>query len=190
MDLVSAFQQGNKEAAEHLLPHTVCIADIRTLFSFSGYPRSLCFVSLVHLAAYHGWLDVINNLITGYGCDVHCTDSNGHSSLHYAASKGHLEVVRHLISEFNCDPSCVNKYDDTSLNYACSSGHLDIVQYLISEAYCNLSCENRLGNTPLYGYGFSCSLSLSICLSISILINFCSTGRPHIAAMIMIIMPK
>ena len=96
MDLVSAFRRGDKKAAKHLLPHTDNIANITTWFSSTRHYNFN--VSLLHLAAYRGWLDVIDNLITRYGCNPHCTDSRGHSSLHYAASKGHLEVVRHLIS--------------------------------------------------------------------------------------------
>ena len=117
MDLASAFQRGDKEAAVYLLPCTDDIANIWTWFSSSTH-YFMCYVSLLHLAAYHGWLDVIDNLITIYGFRVHHTDSKGHSLLHYAASEGHLEVVRHLISEYNCDPSCVNDIGNTPLHIA------------------------------------------------------------------------
>ena len=123
MSLASAFQQGDKEAVKCLLPRTctkdTCLdANIRTGFSSSLICASD--VSLVHLAAYHGWLDVIDNLIrygrrnahciasrARYGCNAHCIDSRGRSSLHYAACKGHLRVVKYLINEYNCHPSFV-----------------------------------------------------------------------------------
>ena len=150
MALASAFEQGDKEAAEHLLPHAKNIATIRTLLFITRYPFFFDHVSLVHLAAYHGWLDVIDNLITRYGCNVHCTDPDGHSSLHCAAIKGHLEVVKYLISKYNFDPLCVNKDDVTPLHYACTNGHLNIIQYLISEVHCNPSCKDKNGDIPLH----------------------------------------
>ena len=156
MSLKHAFQRGEKKVAERLLPHTYDIANIRTQYFLSSRIRSASDVSLVHLAAYHGWLDVIDNLIKKYGCNIHHTDSRGHSSLHYAVSEGHLKVVRYLISEHNCNPSCVDKDNGTPLHFACSNGHLNIVQYLIGEVhvYCSSIYVDSEGNTPLH---YACS---------------------------------
>ena len=43
--------------------------------------------TLLHLAARHGWMDIIIDLITKYKCDTNCKDSHGHTPLHYAVSK-------------------------------------------------------------------------------------------------------
>ena len=64
-ECVRAFEQGNKQDAEQLLPHIrQPAADIRTtklyLPNVWWYAR---LVSLLHLAAHHGWVDVIIDLI-------------------------------------------------------------------------------------------------------------------------------
>ena len=39
---------------------------------------------LLHMAAQHGWMDIVIDLITKYKCDTNCKDSHGHTPLHYA----------------------------------------------------------------------------------------------------------
>ena len=58
-------------------------------------------VSLLHLAAAHGWVDIVIDLITKYKCNAHCKDSRGCTPLHYAAHNNHMEVVRYFITEPN-----------------------------------------------------------------------------------------
>ena len=108
-------------------------------------------VSLLHLAADHGWMDIVIDLITKYKCDANCEDSYGRTPLHYAARNSHVEVVRYFINEQHCDPMTRdNDEGDTPLHLACSNCHLNIAQYLISEAHCDQSCENNYGDTPLH----------------------------------------
>ena len=114
-------------------------------------------VSLLHLAAAHGWVDIVIDLITKYKCNAHCKDSCGCTPLHYAAHNNHLEVVRYFITEHHCDPMTRDSNSDTPLHIACHYGYLNIAQYLIREAHCNPSCENKYGDRPLhiachYGY--------------------------------------
>ena len=145
------FSYGNKQTAERLLPQITQPADIRTTttrVSKVWWYASL--VSLLHLAAHHGWMDTIIDLITKYKCDTNCKDSHGHTPLHYAAINNHLEVVTYFINEQHCDPMTRDNDGNTPLHYACRHGYLKIVQYLISEAHCNPSCENNNGDTPLY----------------------------------------
>ena len=142
-----AFRDGDKQAAERLLPlitrPTTYISNVR------WYAR---LVSLLHLAARHGWMDIIIDLITKYKCDTNCKDSHGRTPLHNAVLNNHLEVVRYFIndSEQHCDPMTRDNDGNTPLHYACHYGHLDITKYLISEAHCNPSCENKNGDTPLH----------------------------------------
>ena len=105
---------------------------------------------MLHLAAHHGWMDLIIDLITKYKCDTNCKDSRGRTPLHYAAIKNHLEVVRYFINEQHYDPMTRDQFGDTPLHLACDYGHFKITQYLISEAHCNPSCENNDGDTPLH----------------------------------------
>ena len=141
---MEAFKDGNKQDAERLLPLITQPADIRTTTYHYEYSRE---ISLLHLAARQGWMDIIIDLITKYKCDTNCKDSHGRTPLHYAT---HLKVVRYFINEQHCDPMARDNNGDTPLHHACHYRHLDITKYLISEAHCNPSCENNNGDTPLH----------------------------------------
>ena len=148
-DYVIAFKSGNKLVAEQLLPRIPQPAAITTTFQFSSRYGLLALVSLVHLAAYWGWRNVVTALVSVYKCAANCKDEKGHIPLHYAAYNGHLEVVKYFVAELLCDPMDRNKYGETPLHYACTNGHLNIAQYLIREEHCNPSCENNDSETPL-----------------------------------------
>ena len=135
--------------AEQLLPRIPQPAAITTTFEFSS-SGLLALVSLLHLAAYWGWRNVVTALVSVYKCAANCKDEEGHIPLHYAAYNGHLEVVKYFVIELLCDPMDRNKYGYTPLHYACDNGHLNIAQYLIREEHCNSSCEDNDGETPLH----------------------------------------
>ena len=147
---IIAFKNGKKLMAEQLLSSIPQPATITTTFKSRLSLTELSLVSLLYLAAYWGWRNVVTALVSVYNCAANCMDEKGHIPLHYAASNGHLEVVKYFILELNCDPMDKNQYDNTPLHYACSYGYLNIAQYLIREGHCNPSCENKYGWTPLH----------------------------------------
>ena len=148
---VIAFKSGDKLVAEQLLPSIPQPATITTTFKMSGlYSREISLVSLLHLAAYWGWRNIVNALVSVYKCAANCKDEEGHIPMHYAAGNGHLEVVRYFIVELHCDPMDKNNGGDTPLHYACYRGYLNIAQYLIREEHCNPSCQDNDGYTPLH----------------------------------------
>ena len=136
--------------AEQLLPSIPQPATITITFESRLYYTELSLVSLLHLAAYWGWRNVVTALVSVYNCAANCKDEKGHIPLHYAASNGHLEVVKYFIVELHCDPMDKNQYGTTPLHRACDNGHLNIAQYLIREEHCNPSCENNTGWKPLH----------------------------------------
>ena len=146
---ILAFKNGNKLMAEQLLPRIPQPATITTTFKSRLYLYALSLVSLLHLAAYWGWRNVVTSLVS-VNCAANCKDEQGHLPLHYAASNGHLEVVKYFIVQLHCDPMHKNKYGRTPLHYACRFDHLNIAQYLIREEHCNPSCESNDGYTPLH----------------------------------------
>ena len=149
-DYIVAFKNGNKLVVEQLLPSIPQPATITTTFKFSFYDK-VSLVSLLHLAAYWGWRNVVIALVSVYNCAANCKDEKGHIPLHYAASNGHFEVVKYFIVELHCDPmDNKNEFGRTPLHYACRHGYLIIAQYLIREEHCNPSCENNVGWTPLH----------------------------------------
>ena len=65
-DCEEAFKEGNKQDAERLLPQIgQHAADIRkTTVNLPGVVWYARLVSLLHLAAHHGWMDIVIDLIT------------------------------------------------------------------------------------------------------------------------------
>ena len=105
---------------------------------------------ILHLAAQHGWMDIIIDILTKYKCNTNCKDDNGCTPLHHAVRNNHLEVVRYFINEQHCDPLNKDRFGNTPLHIACQYGDMNTVQVLISETHQNLSCENNDGDTPLH----------------------------------------
>ena len=147
---INAFQSGNRLVVEQLLPRIPQPATITTSFNFTSTHGVVSLVSLLHLAAYWGWRNVVTSLVSVYNCAVNCKDEKGHIPLHYAACKGHLEVVKYFVVELLCDPMNRNNYGWTPLHYACDNGHLDTAHYLIREKHCDPSCEDKNRETPLH----------------------------------------
>ena len=86
--LLDALSSHNSEEALHLLsllsnPHKV-----------KYYHNS----TILHYAAWHGVLDIVQVLINEYQFDPHCVDDNGGTPLHNAAITGHLNQWRNWVS--------------------------------------------------------------------------------------------
>ena len=147
-----AFKQGKHDEAVGLmlkLDHPEDVATVLGPVRVEGQTlmRSAT-VSLVHLAAYHGWLDVVKYQRLTLLCDA--KDSVGQTPLHYAAVGGSLPVVQYLITEQHCDPATPGPNNTTPLHYACIGGHMNIVQYLITELGCDPIVPNIDGSLPLH----------------------------------------
>ena len=125
-----AFKRGSYEEAVPLMrrlehpEHVAIVFRIRlTKIMFWSEPAT---VSLLHLAAYHGWLDIVMNhkLKVLYECKF--KDSIGQTPLHYAAVGGSLPVVQYLITVVRCNPATLGRNNNTLLYYACAIGHMNI----------------------------------------------------------------
>ena len=116
----SAFNHDRQEEGLTLLkqvkqPHTV-----KGIYSFT----------LLHCAAYWGWLDTVKLLITKYNCDPNQVDSRGLTPLHVASSCGHLDVLQYLIDDQKCDPLQKDNDGETSVDRARIFGKQEVVEYL------------------------------------------------------------
>ena len=81
-----AFNYGRKEEALRLLKK---INDPRTVKDSSNF-------TLLHCAAFHGWLDVVKELINVHRFDPNCKDDSGNTPLSKARSNGKRSVVDYL----------------------------------------------------------------------------------------------
>ena len=81
-----AFNYGRREEALTLLKQ---VKDPRTVKSKNDF-------TLLHCAAYHGWLDVVKKMITEHQFNPECEDKNGNTPLSKARSNGKHTVVDYL----------------------------------------------------------------------------------------------
>ena len=151
-ECLEMFKRGKKRDAERLLPQIRQPAKVRTAkyctLIVNGFKIPIGYQSsLLHLAAAHGWMDIVIDLITKYKCDANCKNYDKSIPLHYASV---LEVVRYLINEHHCNPMTKNDSNETPLYCACRYGNLSIVQYLINEQQCDPMTKTHLGWTPLH----------------------------------------
>ena len=105
--LIDAFKDGDKRLAQRLFdwnrPGDVWY-ELTTFQSFL-YKESVEKVSLLHLAAYWGWKDFTERLVTSRSDAI--KDSKGNIPLHYAAYNGHLDLVEYFITR-GCNPIAGN----------------------------------------------------------------------------------
>ena len=89
-DCVRAFKRGDKLMAEQLLPRIPlpAVRTITTTFELLTSWAMCSMVTLLHLAAYWGWGDVVTALVSVYYCATNSKDSGGRTPLHYAAYNG------------------------------------------------------------------------------------------------------
>ena len=81
-----AFNNGRQEEALRLLKQ---VEDPRTVKSKNNF-------TILHCAAYRGWLDVVKELITEHQFDADCKDDDGNTPLSKARSNGQQPVVDYL----------------------------------------------------------------------------------------------
>ena len=81
-----AFNEGRHEEALTLMKQ---VKDPRTVKSKSNF-------TVLHYAAYHGWLDIVKELITEHQFNPDCEDKDGNTPLSKARSNGKQSVVDYL----------------------------------------------------------------------------------------------
>ena len=81
-----AFNYGRREEALKTMKK---IKDPRTVKDSNNF-------TILHCAAYHGWLDVVEELITEHQFIPDCEDKDGNTPLSKARSRGKQSVVDYL----------------------------------------------------------------------------------------------
>ena len=169
-EIACAFTNGDYERASELLKE---VRDSENIGLLWFYPENhkhidcnMYSVTLLHLAAYHGWLDICHQLVTEYKYNPHVQYSFGSLTyistqtyfysrlpppppLFYATLSGHYEVVKYLINKCNCDPHRQSIEGETPLYLACLGEHYEIVQHLVNK--CRASISHLLHRACQYG---------------------------------------
>lgn len=86
--------------------------------------------TLLHYAARHGHLDIVEYLMKRVGVDVEVYNNDYKRPLHEAASMSHKECVSYLLRE-GAKVDSLKKADWTPLMMACTRRNLDIIQELL-----------------------------------------------------------
>ena len=152
-ECIRSFILADHDKATQLLPSLHQPAAVRTSYTFTSSNASskLCEnVSLLNLAALHGWMDIVTNLVNMYESDCECQDNRELAPLHYAALGGRLPVVKYLITQQHCDPNSRGEWGLTPLHCGCGKGHLDIIKYLIFEQDCDPAVTDNDCDMPIH----------------------------------------
>ncbi|XP_077357024.1 ankyrin repeat domain-containing protein 16 [Festucalex cinctus] len=99
--------------------------------------------TLVHYAARHGHLNILDYLIKEVGTDVEVYNNDYKRPLHEAASMGHLACVSYLLQR-GAKVDSLKKADWTPLMMACTRRNLDVIRELI-EFSANPLLKNKDG---------------------------------------------
>ncbi|XP_041833087.1 ankyrin repeat domain-containing protein 16 [Melanotaenia boesemani] len=86
--------------------------------------------TLLHYAARHGHIDIVEYLIKQLGVDVEVYNNDYKRPLHEAASMGHKECVSYLLGK-GAKVDSLKKADWTPLMMACTRRNLDVIQQLL-----------------------------------------------------------
>ena len=104
----------------------------------------------IHLAAFHGHLQIVKYLIEEGYCQSECRNGYKNTPLHRAARQGKLNIVQYLIENQYCDRMCICNWGRTPLHIACKHSQLEVVKYLTTLEYVNFNAKDRkYGSTPL-----------------------------------------
>ena len=167
-EIAHAFKSGDYKRASELLQYVRDFKNKNLLWFYPQNYKHINYdtynVTLLHLAAYHGWLDICNQLITEYKYNPHVQNGFGSLTkistethfygrlppppLFYATLNGHYEVVKYLINKCNCHPHQQSEEGENPLYLACSAGHYKIVTYLNK---CHCDPNTGVSCNPLHG---------------------------------------
>ncbi|XP_029507975.2 ankyrin repeat domain-containing protein 16 [Oncorhynchus nerka] len=87
--------------------------------------------TLLHYAARHGHLDIVQFLVKEIGMDIELYNTDYKRALHEAASMGQRECLSYLLTE-GAKVDCLKKADWTPLMMACTRRNLGVIQELLS----------------------------------------------------------
>ena len=61
--------------------------------------KTECGLTCLHIAAYHGHLNLSKMLVNKHNFDVHMTDNKGSTAIHFSAARGSYELIKFFIDK-------------------------------------------------------------------------------------------
>ena len=113
-----------------------------------GY-KNIIGMNCLHIAAFHGHLDLCKTLIDKHNLDVHATDNHGWTALLAAAANGSYELVTYFAYMGN-DINYKSNLGRDCLHIAARYGHLNLCKTLIRKHKFDVNIADNLGWTPLH----------------------------------------
>jgi ankyrin repeat protein len=105
----------------------------------------------IHRAAAMGHTDIVDMIVTKFGCDPAIRGYQGRSLLHFACGSGNIKLFDMLVQRKFLDP--VNDRDACGLaplHIAALCGHEKIIDMLIGTFHCPVDCQDGGAHTPLH----------------------------------------
>lgn len=127
--LIAAGESGSKDMVILLMAHGAKLTEENEVG-----------VTILHTAAVHGHLKLVEFLLGYDELDVHTTTVYGGTALHYAANGGSLEVVEYLWENYDWEPEELVKDDGSTLLHSAVQGNqadVQLVKYLVETVKVN-----------------------------------------------------
>ena len=105
--------------------------------------------NLLHYAALHGWIDIMNKLIDDHGFNPMSTDVNGETAVHHAAWAKKSEAFEVLVTKYQCNPVCKGLLGQTPLFIATKLGCLDIIKCYMTSLILDYDGNTICNGKPL-----------------------------------------
>jgi ankyrin repeat protein len=105
-------------------------------------------LTLLHIAATEGRLNIVEYLINRYPVDINAKDINNETPLHLAAANGRQKVIEFLVNK-TADTNALNMDNATPLHLAAVNGHRDVIEFLIGKST-DINAKDINHDTPLH----------------------------------------
>ncbi len=142
--LTHALMVAKRAHREDIIP--VLIDKIASTHEKKGITKG---VTPLMIAAYQGWLEVVNLLLAQTNININAQDEECRTALNWAVAPGKKEIVQALLARPDININILNADGETALLVAVSRRHVGITQLLLARADVNKSIPDRTGFTAL-----------------------------------------
>ncbi|KAJ4147118.1 hypothetical protein LMH87_001665 [Akanthomyces muscarius] len=101
-------------------------------------------------AAWDGYWDVVELLLSAHDIDINARDSRGQTALLRAVSRGHMAIVRLLLERDGIDINAQDDFGQTALFWAVSLSKMAVVRLILEMDDININARDNDGRTALF----------------------------------------